>query len=51
MFSHAVGFQEIGRDHRRNHARHREAHENRSDNGQAEILEKLSSNPRHQANR
>ena len=50
MFGHAVGFQEIGCDHWRNHPRHGKAHQNRGNNGQAKILKELPRNPGHQAN-
>ena len=45
----AVRLEEIGRQHRRDHARDGERHQHRDDDGDAEILEELARNARHQA--
>ena len=47
----AVSLEEIGRDHRRDHARHRQRHQHRNHHGQAEVLEELPRDARHQADR
>ncbi|MCY1171287.1 hypothetical protein D9M73_113920 [compost metagenome] len=47
----AMRLQEIGGEHRRDEARDGEAHQHRGDDRQAEILEELPRNARHQADR
>ena len=51
MFGQTVRFQEIGGNHRRNHARDGKAHQHRCNHRQAKILEELPSNTRHQSDR
>jgi hypothetical protein len=41
----AMGLQEIGGDHRRDHPRDRQAHQHRYDHGHAELLEELPETP------
>ena len=47
----AVGLEEIGRDHRRDHPRDSQTHQHRSDDRQPEVLEKLAGNTGHQPDR
>ena len=47
----AFRLQEVRGQHRGDHTRNREAHENRNHHGNAEVLEELARNARHQADR
>ncbi len=47
----ALGLEEVGRHHRRDHARHGQAHQDRNDHGEAEVLEELARYARHQRHR
>ena len=51
MLGHAVRFQKIGRNHRRDHPRNGQTEQHRDDHRQAETLEKLAGNSAHHANR
>ena len=51
MFGGAVRFEEIGRNHRRDHPRNGQADQDRDHHSQPEIAEKLPGNAGHQADR
>ncbi len=51
MLGLAMRLQEIGGDHRRDQAGDGQAHQHRDDHGEAEILEELAGDARHQADR